>query len=303
MDPTPPKLKWDGSHLGEYKTSIIKSNFVISLTDVNSGTKKPVLFTVIALELFPLQRVIPAIIMKYTNDVPLIIDELKPLFGLKKTGTHTLKLINDTPFVNTNLSSGKYILCNIPSDSTEPIDNRIIIKFPAVLSGYDDFFSKSENYIHIDYFKHEMQLVIIFLHICGIAYQTQKIHIVKSEFNRVPQIFYTKIVSENRSITALSLANLRRWFKVEELDDKTIGNLIIEMLGCRQMKHHAKDSRDPNVDKNNEDIDNINRERIEKALASFRDNFVDIFNRFPDNNILKYWYIVDYVSSKLYDYM
>jgi hypothetical protein len=78
MDKTPIKFTWDGSDIGPIDKSIyscIKSeddHILYIWTKNQKGEPK----------------LIPVKILRYKNDIPIIIDECKPLFGIKKVGKH-----------------------------------------------------------------------------------------------------------------------------------------------------------------------------------------------------------------------
>jgi hypothetical protein len=69
-------LIWDGSDLGDI------SRFFISITEAAFDTVGA------RLKLKTGKKVIDCLAWKYKDDIPLIIDELKPIFGLRKIGRH-----------------------------------------------------------------------------------------------------------------------------------------------------------------------------------------------------------------------
>lgn len=77
------KLNWDGSDIGAIDENIShyrkwEDDHIITLWYTNAKGEK---------------RLANAKILRYKNEVPIIIDECKPLFGLKKIGKHKATLM------------------------------------------------------------------------------------------------------------------------------------------------------------------------------------------------------------------
>lgn len=70
------KLVWDGSDLGDI------TKYYIDIKPPKEGTSGSVL------KLKTKYNVEKCLAWKYSNDIPLIVDELKPIFGLNKIGRH-----------------------------------------------------------------------------------------------------------------------------------------------------------------------------------------------------------------------
>jgi len=84
----PIQLKWDGSDIGAIDENIydckqFDNDHVLTLWYQNSKGE------------FKLSQVK---ILKYKNEIPIIIDECKPLFGLKKVGKHKA-ILKDNPII------------------------------------------------------------------------------------------------------------------------------------------------------------------------------------------------------------
>src|SRR5438067_12449762 len=71
-----PVLKWDGSDLGDI------SDFYLEIWEPDIG------FIGSRLNLNTDKGPAQVLAWKYKDDIPLIIDELKPIFGLRKIGRH-----------------------------------------------------------------------------------------------------------------------------------------------------------------------------------------------------------------------
>jgi hypothetical protein len=88
MDKNPIKFTWDGSDLGsidKHIYSCVKSeddHILYIWTKNQKGEPK----------------LIPVKILKYKNEIPIIIDECKPLFGIKKVGKHKA-LLKSIPII------------------------------------------------------------------------------------------------------------------------------------------------------------------------------------------------------------
>jgi hypothetical protein len=82
MDKIPIKFTWDGTDIGPIDKSIyscVKSedDHILYIWTRNQKGE---------------HKLIPVKILKYKNDIPIIIDECKPLFGIKKVGKHKATL-------------------------------------------------------------------------------------------------------------------------------------------------------------------------------------------------------------------
>jgi hypothetical protein len=268
--------KWDGSYLGEFDGKVIHS-----YTKMTNYLKIAVVRLNINGYLFV------AGLKAYSNDDPLIIDELKTIFNLKKTGTHLIRFKNMKDTIYTEISNRQYVLNYLEFKYTINNGNiDTLLYIPRPLSEYDAHFSDPKRYFQISSFDTGMKNLIIFMHICGIAYQSNNIFLeVLPNGSTMPKLFYTKTVTEDKQITALSNINIKRWFPVIDFNKKEdiIADAIIRMLNIRD-----KDGR-------------ITEERINISISNFRDKFTEILTRFPNTNIMKFWYIVDYVNNKLYD--
>lgn len=74
-------LPWDGSYLGEFKTNIITKR--IKFDNIN--------FFLIKLNI-NIDLVVLCRFIRSNNKIPCIIDEIKPIFGINKIGTHSIKI-------------------------------------------------------------------------------------------------------------------------------------------------------------------------------------------------------------------
>ena len=78
------KLKWDGCYLGKYENNIILAK----------EKHKNCYFFIIRLEIDNEKYIIPCRYIKTKDKFANIVDELKPIFGLKKIGSHSLIISN-----------------------------------------------------------------------------------------------------------------------------------------------------------------------------------------------------------------
>lgn len=74
-------LKWDGSYIGEFKGDIIIAQY----------TYKNYKFFVLKIKLVN-ETIIPSRYVLVKNKFPNIVDEIKPIFNIQKTGSHSLKI-------------------------------------------------------------------------------------------------------------------------------------------------------------------------------------------------------------------
>ena len=116
------KLRWDGSNLGDISNALVR----IEPVEYNKIGNKCIL---------KIDGLTKCFIFLYKDDIPLILDEIKPIFGLEKIGRHKC-----------TINKKKYILARLVDDKENVLDH-----------------------ITESHKKEQAQDVIIFRHIMGLT--------------------------------------------------------------------------------------------------------------------------------------
>lgn len=183
------KLAWDGSHLGSFKKKIV-------LLELKIDKRYYIL-----LQLKKKSQVF-CIREKSKGSLACVIDELKPFFGLKKIGSHTIEI--DKVFYN---------IYYVPSTPT----GEMVWETPLNVEEFE--FKRNE------YFIDEMRKVLIFRDIMGIRQNFERNIICRVideqyypiSFNDQDNIFLAKNNSDNTKVSSSRV--LYKWFGRDPMKD------------------------------------------------------------------------------------
>lgn len=246
---------WDGTDLGVYEETIINSWVKVDQYDLE----------IVSLSL-PRYKIASSIRL-FKNNLTIIIDELKPLFGLRKTGTHTLYIKRKE---NNRTSLKKYLLLRL---ETMPEDS-MMVKIPTTLKYYDEYFAQSGMKMFLNSFKFEMQAILSFYSICGIQYRKSGIQIRESKYGPYPHSFYVSTMNDDKKLGPISSANIKKWFDCDDLSLVTVSANLVRML-------------------------RVNSDNYYEVLDNFTEGFRKIFEKFQSESVLEYWYIQEAVVNLL----
>lgn len=188
-------FEWNGSHLGTYKKNII---------DWKLETKRAKYC-----QLNINGKVLVCQIRNVKSHLPCIIDEIKPLFGISKLGTHDL-YIGKTMY--------QIIKARVPSlTGGLQEDHR--------LDEMLEIYKKMENLP--DYVKREVQKIYIFRNIMGIPQNFDRSIRVRISNNLMTPLSFTESKMDPQFHKAMSKTCIRKWF---DNDESIIKELLNEML-------------------------------------------------------------------------
>lgn len=180
-------ITWDGSFLGSYDTSIIqkrfkkdnKTHFILKTED----------FEIKCLAVAPTKNL----------NLYCILDEIKPVFGIKKTGTHRIQIKNKI-----------YLIYKSESKFTDDIKLKE--------------FSKNTNKINTQKFKNDMSKLILYIDIIGLNRLTESNVFVRSKSDDCyyPIIYNNSVnkLSDNyNTFTDISKFMLKKWIDTNIIND------------------------------------------------------------------------------------
>ena len=273
-------LSFDGTPLGEFEFSAVVS-WVYPCTKITSGSKSVALFAIMN---FPKIEGPQYVILKRNcagQTDQLVIDELKPIFGLKKMGTHTIKLrgiprkydknfpwVVDMPDgqTNTNLyiypQWSDYFLFHTTVNNDPTTEGKMLflplpsvketVWLPSVQSEIRDGHKK---------FFYEVQKILVFRELMRVADTNMNDILIK---NLLP-LSIDEMVIKTSDFKKLS-EEIERFFFVK-ITSKT--EVIIKMLG-------------------------LNKEDYQDKIEILRNSMIKIITRIDDT---KMWLVDDVVNQ------
>lgn len=190
-----PTLKWDGSHLGTFTHSII-------LESSNINGYRHVHLKLNSIKVYG--------ILCLGNKIACIYDELKTLFGLLKTGSHSLNIGTKSYILYSCSETSNFFICD------DEISNVTI-----------------ERYNHLN-LSDQIVRLFTFRHIIGVSPNSETgIRIRKTVTGFIyPVSFNDKFVVKDEEVkfgaTTMSEKTYNKWFK-----DKSIVDISREILDIR----------------------------------------------------------------------
>jgi hypothetical protein len=183
-------MKWNGSHLGEINTKQILNEYYFK-----NVRHWKLLFD---------NKIYYCMVEVFKDNNRILIDELKPIFGLRKLGTHKLKFNNET-----------YIIIKLPT-----ID---VSTFKLVL--HPTYLNNVESDKMDDIFRKLVQKVYAFRYLMGIKRNGEADVIIMAENNNIyPVSFLEPTIATDDSRISNSVHE--NWFG---RDNETICEAIKQM--------------------------------------------------------------------------
>lgn len=275
-------LPFNGSYLGSYRFLQVIPWFC-PVQENTIRNKIPVLMVFLTIENIR----IPVFLKKsYNKGIDqCLIDELKPIFGLKKMGTHriTLDMIPEKktngPWIDKDLNINivlrqkktEYLICRADTricedNSRQFIMHKNIIDYEWIQTNPD------KNYGLNQYIYFEIQKIFFFKELFRLSNNDADNILIKENLNEVPIIF---------SISDKRIINLDT-DKIPQLGTE-IDKFFFPKLNSR---HKLLAS-----------IFELSETNFQGRLCKLKDECYKIIDRFDQNKI----WIVDYVFKKLYD--
>lgn len=206
-------LPWDGSDLGSFKSSIIKKIIEDKWTVLNLSKNKQIYKKY---KISPTKNIklITLLNSKY-SEFNLLIENIKPLFGLMKRGTHTLKI-----------DKKRYIIYYIPFDHK---NNQLTNEINLSELDHDNFLRKDPQFIL------SVQNIFIFRELLLLCNNHEK-NILIRKFEMSDHIIYHPVsqqeknykINEKRKQQIIPSTIYRKWFKYN--DKKTVLITILKQI-------------------------------------------------------------------------
>ena len=187
-------MEWNGSYLGSYDSCIIRETI----------QRKP--FDICLVNLLNME--FWCAVQRYTNVYPCIVDELLPVFGIKKLGTHSI-----------TIGGLLYILINVGKE-------------PILLKDYDI----QQSILPQILFKQTVQDLLVLKMLLGSGGMNNKDFVV---VKGVPYIYHTCMYTGDPDTYNIPHLMRKKWFG-DNLD--AIGQSIMRLTRKTQRTHILRES-------------------------------------------------------------
>lgn len=276
-----PSFKWDGTYLGSYTLKIITKEIAISgSTDIIWHIKCPVEIangsTVSAL---PELNSIIVQAKTTKGSFSCIVDELKPLFGLIKRGTHTIHVNKKLFLIFRPTASQKTNSC-LPSQKT---NNNKEVEYLA-----ERDVREVEDLECDSIFRQQVRAIYVFRYLVGVTMSVDRcIKIQERKYGRCNPVGALEVTCcldvPNRKLLPATV--LKKWFTKEQVvhgrwdtePDNIFTGAVSRLVRCCNEEHLT----------------------LPQRIAKFRKSIGEVINRVDKSWTWILSFIIDRISNEL----